>query len=156
MIILGCTTLYDAVSGHVESLSGSVIKNLTLHRVNKISSFYHNKKEIRSFPTMYNTLWGVHRVFIGSTWGNKLFFPKNWSKNTNFRRQRSWMIQLRSGLGYTIFKVTLFFTCVLKTIVHQLRNELWRSVSMSAGSSPKVGWKWKWSNGVGKSEMNII
>ena len=27
---------------------------------------------------------------------------------------------------------------------------------MSAGSSPKVGWKWKWSNGVGKSEMSII
>ena len=27
---------YDAVSGHVESLSQSVIENLTLHRVNKI------------------------------------------------------------------------------------------------------------------------
>ena len=27
---------------------------------------------------------------------------------------------------------------------------------MSAGSSPKVGWEWKWSNGVGKSEMSII
>ena len=31
-----------------------------------------------------------------------------------------------------------------------------RSVSMSAWSSPKVGWKSKWSNGVGKSEMSII
>ena len=50
--------LYDAVSGHVESLSWSVIKNLTLHRVRKIFfSFYHHKVEIRSFPTMYNT-WG--------------------------------------------------------------------------------------------------
>ena len=28
--------------------------------------------------------------------------------------------------------------------------------SMNAGSSPKVGWKWKWSNGTGKSEMSII
>ena len=27
---------------------------------------------------------------------------------------------------------------------------------MSAGSSPKVGWKWKWSNGGGKREMSII
>ena len=36
------------------------------------------------------------------------------------------------------------------------RPNIWRSVSMSAGSSPKVGWKWKWSNGVGKSEMSII
>ena len=36
-------------------------------------------------------------------------------------------------------------------------KKIWRSVSMSAGSSPKVGWKWKWSNGVGKkSEMSII
>ena len=49
---------YDAVSGHVESLSWSVIKNLTLHRVRKIFfSFYHHKEQIRSFPTMYNT-WG--------------------------------------------------------------------------------------------------
>ena len=36
------------------------------------------------------------------------------------------------------------------------KRYLRRSVSMSAGSSPKVGWKWKWSNGVGKSEMSII
>ena len=54
--------VYNAVSGHVESLSWSVIKNLTLHRVRKISfSFYHHKVETRSFPTMYNTwgrLWG--------------------------------------------------------------------------------------------------
>ena len=56
---------YDAVSGHVESLSWSVIKNLTLHRVRKIIfSFYHHKVEIRSFPTMYNT-WGCLLVEMG-------------------------------------------------------------------------------------------
>ena len=45
---------YDAVSGHVESLSQSVIKILTLHRVTKIFfQKYHKKAEIRSFPTMY-------------------------------------------------------------------------------------------------------
>ena len=53
----------------------------------------------------------------------------------------------------------------LSSLMHE-RNQLYpyfnlissirRSVSMSAGSSPKVGWKWKWSNGVGKSEMSII
>ena len=51
------SVLYDAVSGHVESLSGSVLKNLTLHRVNKYFSFYHHKTQILSFPTMFNT-WG--------------------------------------------------------------------------------------------------
>jgi hypothetical protein len=56
---------YDAVSGHVESLSWSVHKNLTLHRVRKIIfSFYHHKVEIRSFPTMYNT-WGCLLVEMG-------------------------------------------------------------------------------------------
>ena len=46
--------LYDAVSGHVESLSQSVIKILTLHRVTKIFfQKYHKKAEILSFPTMY-------------------------------------------------------------------------------------------------------
>ena len=64
--------LYDAVSGHVESLSQSVIKILTLHRVKKIFfSFYHHKEEIRSFPTMYNT-WG----FIGWKWAKKIIFSK--------------------------------------------------------------------------------
>ena len=58
-------SIYDAVSGHVESLSWSVIKNLTLHRVRKIIfSFYHHKVEIRSFPTMYNT-WGCLLVEMG-------------------------------------------------------------------------------------------
>ena len=50
-------------------------------------------------------------------------------------------------------------TLLTLTILHQMRHnviKIWRSVSMSAGSSPKVGWKWKWSNGVGKSEMSII
>ena len=45
----------DAVSGHVESLSRSVIKNLTLHRVKQIILL--KKDEIRSFLAMYNT-WG--------------------------------------------------------------------------------------------------
>ena len=35
-------------------------------------------------------------------------------------------------------------------------KSLWRSVSMSAGSSPKVEWKLKWSNGAGKSGLSII
>ena len=63
---------YDAVLGHVESLSQSVIKILTLHRVKKIFfSFYHHKEEIHSFPTMYNT-WG----FIGWKWAKKIIFSK--------------------------------------------------------------------------------
>ena len=38
------------------SLSGGVPKNLTLHWMKKIFfSFYHHKRQIRSFPTMYNT-----------------------------------------------------------------------------------------------------
>ena len=64
--------IYDAVSGHVESLSQSVIKILTLHRVKKIFfQKYHKKAEIRSFPTMYNT-WG----FIGWKWAKKIIFSK--------------------------------------------------------------------------------
>ena len=48
-----------------ESLYWSVIKNLTLHRVKKIIfSLYHHKKQIRSFPTMYNT-WGCSWGQIG-------------------------------------------------------------------------------------------
>ena len=65
-----CTSMFDTVSGHVESPSGSVIENLTLHRVKKLFfSFYHHNVEIRSFPTMYNT-WG----FIGSKWAKKNYF----------------------------------------------------------------------------------
>ena len=48
-----------------KSLYWSVIKNLTLHRVKKIIfSLYHLKKQIRSFPTMYNT-WGCSWGQIG-------------------------------------------------------------------------------------------
>ena len=43
----------DAVSGHVKSLSRSVIKNLTLSRVKKIILFF-----------LYST-WGVHFVEMG-------------------------------------------------------------------------------------------
>ena len=47
------------------SLSGGVPKNLTLHWMKKIFfSFYHQKEEIRSFPTMYNT-WGCFLVRFG-------------------------------------------------------------------------------------------
>ena len=60
-----------------ESLYWSVIKNLTLHRVKKIIfSLYHHKKQIRSFPTMYNT-WGCSWGQIGEI----IFFsPKKWLK----------------------------------------------------------------------------
>ena len=47
------------------SLSGGVPKNLTLHWMKKICfSFYHHKRQIRSFPTMYNT-WGCFLVQFG-------------------------------------------------------------------------------------------
>ena len=53
---------YDELRDHVESLFGSVIENLTLHRMKKyFFCFYHLVEKIRSFPTMYNTwgcLWG--------------------------------------------------------------------------------------------------
>ena len=55
-------TIYDELRDHVESLFGSVIENLTLHRMKKyFFCFYHLVEKIRSFPTMYNTwgcLWG--------------------------------------------------------------------------------------------------
>ena len=48
-----------------ESLYWCVHENLTLHRVKKIIfSLYHLKKQIRSFPTMYNT-WGCSWGQIG-------------------------------------------------------------------------------------------
>ena len=48
-----------------KSLSGGVPKNLTLHWMKKIfCSFYHHKRQIRSFPTMYNT-WGCFLVRFG-------------------------------------------------------------------------------------------
>ena len=48
-----------------ESLYWCVHENLTLHRVKKIIfSLYHHKKQIRSFPTMYNT-WGCSWGQIG-------------------------------------------------------------------------------------------
>ena len=47
------------------SLSGGVTKNLTLHWMTKIFfSFYHQKEQIHSFPTMYNT-WGCFLVRFG-------------------------------------------------------------------------------------------
>ena len=53
---------YDELRDHVESLFGSVIENLTFHRMKKyFFCFYHLVEKIRSFPTMYNTwgcLWG--------------------------------------------------------------------------------------------------
>ena len=60
---LSCTySTYDELRDHVESLFGSVIENLTLHRMKKyFLCFYHLVEKIRSFPTMYNTwgcLWG--------------------------------------------------------------------------------------------------
>ena len=61
-IVLQHIYIYDELSDHVESLFGSVPKNLTLHRSKKIFfRSYHLVEEIRSFPTMYNTwgcLWG--------------------------------------------------------------------------------------------------
>ena len=56
------------------SLSGGVPENLTLHWMKKIFfSFYHQKEEIRSFPTMYNT-WGSSLGRYGS---NKSFIQKS-------------------------------------------------------------------------------
>ena len=56
------------------SLSGGVTKNLTLHWMKKIFfSFYHHKRQIRSFPTMYNT-WGCFLVQFG--W-KKCFIQKS-------------------------------------------------------------------------------
>ena len=48
---------YDAVSGHVESLSGGVPKNLTLHWMSKIDfqPDFQNSQML-SFPNMYNTM----------------------------------------------------------------------------------------------------
>ena len=56
---------YDAVSGHVESLSWSVIKNLTLHRVRKIFFLFTiiKSRSVAFQPCI--TLGGVHWVEMG-------------------------------------------------------------------------------------------
>ena len=59
-----CAAVYDAVSGHVESLSQSVIKNLTLHRVNKSFLFTIIMWRSVAFQPCI-TLRGVHWVKMG-------------------------------------------------------------------------------------------
>jgi len=72
------TNVNNVIKTHCQdecrSLSGGVTKNLTLHWMKKIFfSFYHQKEEIRSFPTMYNT-WGCFLVRFGWT---KWFIQKS-------------------------------------------------------------------------------
>ena len=68
-----------------------------------------------------------------------------------------WRTQQRSHWNQSYWKLQYsLYTVVLNENYFFKKNHLRHSVSMSAGSSPKVGWKWKWSNGVGKSEMSII
>ena len=71
---------YDAVSGHVESLSQSVIKILTLHRVKKIFFLFTiiKRRSVAFQPCI--TLGGS----LGGNGPKKLFSPKKWSKNAHF------------------------------------------------------------------------
>ena len=71
-------TLVKHVKTHCQdecrSLSGGVTKNLTLHWMNKrFFSFYHQKEQIHSFPTMYYT-WGC---FLGQFGWKKCFIQKS-------------------------------------------------------------------------------
>ena len=56
-----------------------------------------------------------------------MIFSKKLVKNQLFWVSRFWIIQLWTGLGPKILKVSLTSTCVLKNVEHQLRNELWAS-----------------------------
>ena len=67
--------VYDELSDHVESLFGSVPKNLTLHRIKKYFFLFTiwKRRSVAVQPCMYNTqgcLWGQ----IGST---KYFLQKS-------------------------------------------------------------------------------
>ena len=54
-----------------------------------------------------------------------MIFSKKVVKKQLFWVSRFWIIQLWTGLGPEILKVSLRSTCVLKKLEHKLRNELW-------------------------------
>ena len=54
-----------------------------------------------------------------------MIFSKKVVKKQLFWVSRFWIIQLWTGLGPKILKVSLRSTCVLKKLEHKLRNELW-------------------------------
>jgi len=54
-----------------------------------------------------------------------MIFSKKVVKKQLFWVSRFWIIQLWTGLGPKILKVSLRSTCVLKKLEHKFRNELW-------------------------------
>ena len=91
--------------------SQSVTKNLTPYRFNFFEWGLDGQiTEIHSFPTMY--------IIGGGKWGRngskQWFSPKKWSKKQLSWVSRFWIIQLRTGLGPKILKVSLTSTGVLK------------------------------------------
>ena len=76
----------DAVSGHVKSLSRSVIKNLTLSRVKKIILFF-----------LYST-WGVHLVEMGQ----KTIFSKELD-HPGPKKLAVWSVSLNIVHDFTLF-----------------------------------------------------
>ena len=54
-----------------------------------------------------------------------MIFSKKVVQKRFFWVSRFWIIQLWTGLGPKILKVSLTSTCVLKKTEHKLRNELW-------------------------------
>ena len=125
---------YDAVSANVwKSVLVRPRKSDASQGEKIIFSLYHHKKQIRSFPTMYNT-WGCSWGQIGEI----IFFLQKSGLKHQFWRTRSWIIQLRSGLGPTILKISLTSTGVLKNLEHKLRNELWARRQTSILAESKI------------------
>ena len=75
--------------------------------------------------------------FIGSKWVKTMIFSKKVVKKQLFWVSRFWIIQLQTGLGPKILKVSLSSTCVLKITEHKLRNELWARCHASILSKSK-------------------
>ena len=103
-------------------LCQGVSKILTANRISPIIfPSYHLIEEIRSFPTMYNTRGGGIR---GVNLVKQTIFSQKVVKKHSFLRSWFRTTWLRSGLGPTIFEVSLSSTSVLENLEHQLRNEL--------------------------------
>ena len=99
----------------VRSLCKGVSKILTAYRILKIIfSFYHHKKQIRSFPTMYDT-WGCSLVKMGKT---KYFLTKSGLKTLILA------VMVLDHLTHN-FKGIANFHRWFEKLERQLRNELW-------------------------------
>ena len=74
---------------------------------------------------------------------------------------RFWPCHVLLGQS-TIFYVMLFvsilwdWTEITWKELTMHSNDIWHSLVLSHDISLKVGWKWKWPNGVGKGQMDLL